>query len=67
MGRAAYSQSVNARAYQYPREKKPSSASTRITIRRIQRMSTLLAPPFGVSVFSPTSEVVKQFLGDTMM
>jgi hypothetical protein len=26
------------RRYQYPREKKPSSASTKITIRMIQRM-----------------------------
>lgn len=35
--------------YQYPREKKPSSASTRITIRMIQRM-LIFEPPFGLVV-----------------
>ena len=34
-------------AYQRPREKKPSSASTRITIRMIQRMLMRFDPPFG--------------------
>ena len=37
-------------AYQRPREKKPSSASTRITIRMIQRMLMRLTPPFGLSI-----------------
>jgi hypothetical protein len=42
--------------YQYPREKKPRSASTKITIRMIQRMLTCVRPslrlsPAEVSVF----------------
>ena len=36
MGRAAYI--TETRAYHLPREKKPSSASTRTMIRMIQRM-----------------------------
>jgi hypothetical protein len=36
MGRAAYL--TETRAYHLPREKKPSSASTRTMIRMIQRM-----------------------------
>jgi hypothetical protein len=31
--------------YQYPREKKPSSASTRITMRMIQRILMRFLPP----------------------
>src|SRR5207253_781638 len=33
-------------AYEYPREKKPSSASTRMTIRMIQRMPTFASVSF---------------------
>jgi hypothetical protein len=32
------------RTYQYPREKKPSRASTRMTMRMIHRMLTLMTP-----------------------
>jgi hypothetical protein len=46
---AAYSElrMVLRALYQRPREKKPSSASTRITIRMIQRMLMRFDPPFG--------------------
>jgi hypothetical protein len=40
---------TSAYRYQYPREKKPSSASTRTTIRMIQRM-LMFEPPFGLVV-----------------
>jgi hypothetical protein len=40
---------VSRLGYQYPREKKPSSASTRITIRMIHRM-LMFEPPFGLVV-----------------
>jgi hypothetical protein len=41
MGRAAYFSSIGVLlAYQYPRVKKPSSASTNTTMRMIQRMLT---------------------------
>jgi hypothetical protein len=37
--------SGEAGSYQYPREKKPRSASTKITIRMIQRMLMRFLPP----------------------
>jgi hypothetical protein len=40
---------ASACGYQYPREKKPSSASTRTTIKMIQRM-LMFEPPFGLVV-----------------
>jgi hypothetical protein len=53
MGRAAYftnAWGLPRGAYHLPREKKPSSASTRTMIRMIQRMLNLRSPPPGVVV-----------------